>query len=61
MVKPSDQQEIQLDIQNKELVTEEIEAIIEEFEAAMVQANKYISQAKGDKQSIASKKSSKKN
>ena len=43
LVETSDQQEIQLDIKNKELVAEAIESIIDEFEAGMVQANEHIS------------------
>ena len=60
LVKLSDQYELQEDLQNEGLVSEEIEAINKEFGDVVEQANGYISESKGDTLSIASNQSSKK-
>ena len=48
LVQLSDQYELQEDMQNKKLISEEIETIKKEFEDVMAEANGYISKPKGD-------------
>ena len=61
LVKVSDQYELQEDLQNEGLVSEEIETINKEFKGAMEQADRYISESEEDTLSTISHQSSKRN
>ena len=57
LVKLSDQYELQEDLQNEGLVSEEIEAINKDLKDVTEQANGYISESNGDTLSTASHQS----
>ena len=59
LVKVSDQYELQEDLQNEGLVSEEIETINKEFKGVMEQADRYISESEEDTLSTISHQSSK--
>ena len=61
LVKVSDQYELQEDLQNEGLVSEEIETINKEFKGVMEQADRYISESEEDTLSTISHQSSKRN